>query len=259
MTQPRAEPFASQRNAILALLITLAAASWALLYWQASNMDMSMTMRATMGLTAPLFLAVWIVMMAAMMFPAVAPMVLAFHQVQTARRKQGLAFVSTWIFVGGYMAVWTAAGLVAYGAALAGERLADLAQWSPSTAARSGGLMLILAGVFQLTPLKAVCLSKCRTPMGFIVTSWRDGAGGALRMGLVHGLYCLGCCWLLFVILFPLGMMNIAATALLAVLIFAEKTLPWGQRAAMLAAALFIAYGVMVLFSPVLLPTFMDM
>ena len=119
-----------------------------------------------------------------MMFPAVAPMVLAFHQVQTARRKQGRAFVSTWIFVCGYMAVWAAAGLVAYGAALTGERLAQLAQWSSSTAARFGGVMLILAGVFQLTPLKAVCLSKCRTPMGFIATSWRDGGGGALRMGI---------------------------------------------------------------------------
>ena len=99
---------------------------------------------------------------------------------------------------------------------------------SSTTAARIGGAVITLAGIYQLTPLKDLCLSKCRTPITFIMTSWRDGAVGALRMGLLHGAYCLGCCWLLFVILFPLGIMNIAAMAVITLIVFAEKTLPWG-------------------------------
>jgi predicted metal-binding membrane protein len=93
-----------------------------------------------------------------------------------------------------------------------------------------------MAGV-QLTPLKDMCLSKCRTPMSLIMTSWRDGVAGALRMGFLHGVCCLGCCWLLFVILFPLGMMNIAAMAAITLMVFAEKTLPWGRLVARTTAA----------------------
>ena len=100
----------------------------------------------------------------------------------------------------------------------------------------------MLAGLYQLTPFKDVCLSKCRTPISFIMTSWRDGRLGALRMGLLHGAYCLGCCWLLFVVLFPLGIMNIAAMAVLTVLVFAEKTLPWAGWAVRAAAAVLVVY-----------------
>src|SRR5262249_20653389 len=106
------------------------------------------------------------------------------------------------------------------------------------------------------TPLKNVCLTACRSPMGFVMTSWEEGAGGALRMGLHHGLVCLGCCWLLFVILFPLGLMNVAAMAVITVLIFAEKAVPWGRRAAQIGAAVLIACGLAVIAVPSLLPTF---
>jgi predicted metal-binding membrane protein len=106
--------------------------------------------------------------------------------------------------------------------------VATSAELLPETAARIGGAVLVAAGLYQLSPLKDLCLSQCRTPVGFIMTSWRDGILGALRMGLRHGAYCLGCCWLLFAILFPLGMMNIAAMAAVTALVFAEKTLPWG-------------------------------
>jgi predicted metal-binding membrane protein len=116
--------------------------------------------------------------------------------------------------------------------------------------------VLIAAGLYQLTPFKDLCLSKCRTPITFIMTSWRDGAAGALRMGLLHGAYCLGCCWLLFVILFPLGIMNIAAMAGISLVIFAEKTLPWGRVAARATAAALVAYGVVVIAAPQVLPTF---
>lgn len=121
-------------------------------------------------------------------------------------------------------------------------------------AARIGGAMLILAGVYQLSPLKNTCLAKCRTPTQFLMTSWRSGNGGALRMGIEHGFYCLGCCWLLFAILFPLGMMNIAALALLTALIFAEKVLPAGRLVSIAAGVALIAYGALVVVVPTLLP-----
>jgi predicted metal-binding membrane protein len=140
--------------------------------------------------------------------------------------------------------------------ALAAEAVAARTALSPAAAARVGGAVLVVAGLYQLMPLKDVCLSKCRTPLGFIMTSWRDGAAGALRMGLLHGAYCLGCCWLLFVILFPLGIMNVAAMAVITLVIFAEKTLPWGRVVARAVAVVLIAYGAAVVAVPQLLPPF---
>lgn len=195
--------------------------------------------------------------MVAMMFPAAAPMILTFHRVQSAKRQRGDAFVSTWVFVAAYMLVWSLAGVAAYEGALAAEAIAVGAQLSPAAAARIGGLVLVAAGLYQLTPLKDLCLSKCRTPLTFIMTSWRDGAAGALRMGFLHGAYCLGCCWLLFVILFPLGIMNIAAMAALTLVVFSEKTLPWGRAASRATAAALVAYGALVIAAPGFLPTFM--
>jgi predicted metal-binding membrane protein len=218
-------------------------------------MDMAMG-SPTMGLRAPLFLAIWVSMMVAMMFPTAAPMILTFHKVQAGKRHRGEAFISTWIFVAAYLLVWGLAGVAAYIGALAIETVAAHAALSSATAARIGGIVLIAAGLYQLTPLKELCLSKCRTPITFIMTSWRDGAAGALRMGLLHGGYCLGCCWLLFVILFPLGIMNIAAMAVITLVIFAEKTLPWGRPAARAVAAALIAYGFVVVTEPKFLPTF---
>jgi len=209
-----------------------------------------------MGLRAPLFLAIWVTMMVAMMFPTAAPMILTFHKVQAGKRERGDAFVSTWVFVAAYILVWTLAGVAAYASALATEAIAVRAALSSTTAARIGGAVIILAGIYQLTPLKDLCLSKCRTPITFIMTSWRDGAVGALRMGLLHGAYCLGCCWLLFVILFPLGIMNIAAMAVITLIVFGEKTLPWGRLAPRATAAALVAYGAVVIAAPQLLPTF---
>jgi predicted metal-binding membrane protein len=143
-------------------------------------------------------------MMVAMMFPTAAPMILTFHSVQAEKRRRGGAFVSTWVLVAAYMLVWTLAGVAAYAGAIAVEAVAVGAALSPTTAARIGRAVLAATGLYQLTPLKDLCLSKCRTPIPFIMTSWRDGVAGALRMGILHGAYCLGCRWLLFVILFPL-------------------------------------------------------
>jgi predicted metal-binding membrane protein len=191
-------------------LLGLAAAAWAVMIWQAWSDD-GMSMSPTMGMGTLLFLAIWITMMVAMMFPTAAPMILIFARTHRHKQAQGKPYVPTWVFVAAYMLIWTLFGGVAYLFAAGGERLAEQSMWVVDNAARIGGTLLILAGIYQLTPLKHACLSKCRSPMQFILSSWRDGYAGSFRMGLEHGGYCLGCCWMLFVILFPLGMMNIGA------------------------------------------------
>jgi predicted metal-binding membrane protein len=259
MDRTQTGPIAFQRNVIVGLLLALAAAAWAALVWQGAGADADMAMDSpTMGLRAPLFLTTWVIMMVAMMFPTAAPMIVAFHTVQAGKRQRGEAFVSTWIFVAAYLLVWGLSGVAAYAGALAAEAVAARAALSPATSARVGGTVLVAAGLYQLTPFKDLCLSKCRTPITFIMTSWRDGPAGALRMGLLHGAYCLGCCWLLFVILFPLGIMNIAAMAGITLVIFAEKTLPWGRVAARATAAALVVYGVVVIAAPQVLPTFVE-
>lgn len=214
-------------------------------------------MGPTMGMTAPLFVAIWVVMMVAMMFPTAAPMILTFARVHRSKRDRGQAFVPTWVFVGAYLVVWTGFGALAYGLAVAAEASAERSMWLMENAARLGGGVLIIAGLYQLSPLKRSCLAKCRTPMDFIVTSWRDGYRGSFRMGMAHGIYCLGCCWMLFVILFPLGVMNVAVMALITLLIFAEKSLPLGRQAAHAAAVGLSVYGAVVLALPQALPTAM--
>ncbi|NUS19230.1 MAG: DUF2182 domain-containing protein [Mesorhizobium sp.] len=249
-----------QRNIVLALLIAAAAAAWALLVRQQTGMDAGMRMYSpTMGMTAALFLAVWLIMMIAMMFPTAAPMILTFHQVQSGKRGRGQAFVSTWVFVAGYMLVWTATGVLAFAGAEGAEMFAAHVGLSAATGARIGGALLMAAGAYQLSPLKDLCLAKCRTPIGFILTSWRDGRWGAVRMGLQHGLFCLGCCWLLFVALFPLGIMNIAAMAVVTLLVFTEKTFPSGEKIAKVSGAALLLYGMAVLVFPQALPTFQPM
>jgi predicted metal-binding membrane protein len=259
MQPVQADSLAVQRNVIFGLLLGLAAASWALLVWRTTSADMDMDMATpTMGMGAPLFLAIWAVMMVAMMFPTAAPMILTFHKVQASKRARGEAFVSTWVFVAAYLLVWTLSGVAAYAGAVAAEKLAAHTGLSPATATRVGGAILVVAGAYQLTPFKDLCLAKCRTPIGFIMTSWRDGAAGALRMGLLHGGYCLGCCWLLFVVLFPLGIMNIPAMAVITLIVFAEKTLRWGRLIARGTAAMLVAYGAVVMMAPQALPTIME-
>ena len=256
MATAQTYPLTRERNLILGVLLVLAAAAWAVLVWQAGVMDED-AMGLTMGMGAPLFIALWAAMMVAIMFPTAAPMILTFSKVQASRRQKGQAFVPTWLFVGSYLVLWSATGVVAYGVAVLGNKLADRSMWLMDNAARIGGVALVVAGLYQLSPLKRTCLSKCRTPMSFILGSWRDGHRGAVRMGLEHGFYCLGCCWLLFVILFPLGMMNVAAMALITVLIFAEKSLAIGPTVARVAAAGLVVYGFLVIIAPSALPTMM--
>ena len=256
MSSANASPFPRERKLILALLLILAAVSWALLIWQSAAMNnQAMGMGLTMGMSAVFFIAIWVVMMIAMMFPTAAPMILMFTTVYAGKKQRSQAFVPTWVFVSAYLLIWTLFGLVAYPLALFAESLAGQSMWLMTNASRIGGALLVVAGLYQLSPLKHLCLAKCRTPLQFILSSWRDGYGGAFRMGFVHGAYCLGCCWFLFVLLFPLGIMNIAVMALLTALIFAEKSVSLGRQISQIAGVALIVYGVIILFMPAALPT----
>ncbi|MFL5587255.1 MAG: DUF2182 domain-containing protein [Ktedonobacteraceae bacterium] len=253
MAYPTTRMLQRERYLILGGLLILSALAWVFLIWQAGMMG-SQAMGLTMGMSALLFIAIWIVMMVAMMFPTAAPMILMFSKIYTSKRQQELPFVPTWVFVSAYLLVWSLCGVVAYPLAVGIEQLAGQSMWLMENAARLGGVVLLLAGLYQLSPLKDICLSKCRTPLQFILSSWHDGYGGAFRMGLEHGAFCLGCCWLLFVILFPLGIMNIAVMALVTALIFAEKALPIGRQISKLAGAGLIVYGALIMFLPAALP-----
>jgi predicted metal-binding membrane protein len=255
-TATPAVPLRLERTLILASLLTLAAAAWALLAWRSGDMGDEMSL--TMGMGPALFIALWVAMMVAIMFPTAAPMILTFSRIHADRRSKERAFVPTWVFTGAYILLWSATGLAAYALAVGGDALADRSAFIMDNAERIGGGLLVVAGLYQLTPLKTVCLSRCRTPVSFILNSWRDGYGGSFRMGLEHGVYCLGCCWLLFLILFPLGMMNIGILALVTLLIFVEKALPVGRQAAMVAALALVCYGLVVVFVPDALPMSMD-
>src|SRR5512143_2185659 len=192
MSAPSRYPLARERNIILAALLLLAGAAWLVIAWQSGGMQ---SMGLTMGMDAPLFIAIWIVMMIAMMFPTAAPMVLMFDRIAAGKRAHGQAFVPTWVFVAAYLLIWALFGVAAYGVAAALDAFAAQAMWPMGISVRAGGLILIAAGLYQLSPLKRVCLSKCRAPLSFVLSSWRDGYGGAFRMGLEHGAYCLACCW----------------------------------------------------------------
>jgi predicted metal-binding membrane protein len=232
-----------QRNIVLALLLTLAGACWLVVLRQAG---MTPGMGLTLGMTLPVFLLAWVAMMIAMMFPTAAPMIVMFGTVAAGKQQRAQPFVPTWVFVSAYLTVWVSFGVLAYGVAAGLGALAMHSAWLMGNAARLGGAVLLVGGLYQLSPLKSLCLTKCRSPLSFVLTSWRDGYRGAFVMGLKHGAYCLGCCWLLFAILFPLGVMNIAAMVLLTLLIFAEKSLRRGSAIANVVGVALVAYGAVV-------------
>ncbi len=195
------------------------------------------------------FLGVWVVMMAAMMFPSVSPTV-ALYSRMTKRRTP----VAPLVFTSGYLLAWTSAGLLAFAISDGGRRLLGTElSWDEAGRWVAGGT-LIVAAVYQLTPLKNACLTKCRSPLGFLLGSWRDGLWGALKMGARHGAWCVGCCWALMASLFALGVMSIAWMAFAAALIAAEKTLPWGRAVTYTTAMILLVLGVVLIVAPNALP-----
>jgi len=184
----------------------------------------AMVMDSETSMSLGLFTITWLAMMIAMMFPAIAPVVLLFDR---WRRKRNRTPASTLGFVLGYLVVWTTAGLVVYVALLAIDARVD----SSTTAVRLGGAVLVTAGLYQMTPLKTICLTKCRSPLGLVMEHAQDldrGMRGPFRVGLSHGAYCLGCCWALMAILVVLGLMNLGWMAAVSALILVEKVLPPG-------------------------------
>ncbi|MFN2462720.1 MAG: DUF2182 domain-containing protein [Candidatus Dormibacteria bacterium] len=196
------------------------------------------------------FIGVWVTMMAAMMLPSVAPMALVFARVSGDRRRRGQAAVPTWVFLSGYLAAWATYGLAAYGiyAALRAANPSALA-WSAHGPIVAGGA-IAAAGLYQLTPLKRACLRHCRSPLHYVLGGWRAGNVGALRMGIEHGTYCVGCCWGLMLILFAIGVMSVVWMLVVAGLIFAEKVLPFGQRLTPVFAAAFVTVGIWMAAAP---------
>ena len=189
----------------------------------------------------------WTVMMVAMMLPSATPMVLLFARVMRKRERDGRPFVPTGLFVFGYLLVWVGfsamATLANWGLHVAGL----LSSMMGSTTPMIGGVVLLFAGVFQWTPLKDACLSHCRSPLAFLTAHWSDGRGGALMMGLHHGVYCLGCCWLLMALLFVLGIMNLPWIAALTVFVLLEKVLPHGRLVSRFSGIVFAAWGMALL------------
>lgn len=197
--------------------------------------------------TVPALFLMWSVMMIAMMLPTALPMVLTFAAVSRNRRSAGRAHVPVAIFVCGYVIVWCVFSAAAAAAQWLLHRAALLSTSMSSTSAVFAGVLLLSAGFFQFTPLKRVCLARCRSTLEFIMTRWREGRGGALRMGLEHGAFCAGCCWAFMTLLFALGVMNLFWVAALTALVCVEKMLPSRARIDFATGALLLGWGVFVL------------
>lgn len=248
------------RILVIAGLATITALAWVYVLQSASsmtrmdinNMEMSMPTTQAWGNGVLLITFVmWAVMMVAMMTPSATPMISMFARLSRQREAVQTPIPATIIFLLGYLMVWT---LFSAGATLVQWGLHSASLLSPEVISVSpalGGILLILAGVYQFTPLKRVCLAHCRTPLGFLMTEWREGTKGALIMGVRHGIYCIGCCWLLMTLLFVAGVMNLLWVALIAGCVLVEKVVPAGHWVSRAMGLLAIGWGVWLLISAI--------
>lgn len=240
------ERWRRRENLVPALaLIALASAGWAYVAYQAASMGSmrsavgGITMGGIGGIV--LFLSAWAVMMVAMMVPATLPLVLLYRHMTYQRLSHPRARIGMTVLLVGYVAVWTSAGLPVYAYnSFASGTVGSLAAVLPA-------LLLIVGGAYQFTPLKRICHARCSSPLFFLMKNWRPGAPGALRMGVIHGADCLGCCAGLMAGLVALGMMNLAWMLTAAVIIFVEKTIPDSHRIAQPLGVVMVAGGVMLL------------
>jgi predicted metal-binding membrane protein len=237
---------ARARLGLVALLFVLAGFGWWATLDQMQGMDGGPW--ADLG-TFAWFLGVWIVMMAAMMLPSVAPTVALYSRMTKSRSP-----IAPLLFTAGYLVAWAAIGAVVFGVAFAGGRAwGNVLAWD-----RAGrwvaGATLIVAAVYELTPLKDVCLGKCRSPLGFLLGAWRGGPVGGLRMGVRHGGWCIGCCWALMASLFALGVMSLVWMAFVAGLIAFEKLVPSRRTATYGTAAVLVVLGVLLIAAPDAIP-----
>ena len=255
--RPPVEALSSRdRRIILACLAAVILLAWAYLVHLDRQMSAAMEHAAMMSDMAMPWTAadvlftfgMWVVMMVAMMAAPAASVLLLFARAQASRGANVVPLTGS--FALGYGLVWTGFSSCAV---IAQWALHSAAVLSPGMAASSpllAGAILCVAGAYQFTPLKSVCLAHCRSPLGFLVARWRDGKFGALEMGVRHGLYCLGCCWALMAILFAVGVMNLLWVAALSLLVLIEKVAPAGTTVARVAGALIIGAGLLALFGP---------
>lgn len=237
-----------ERAIVVAALAAVVVLAWSYLLLGASvNSAMAMggplmPMPWTLA-TVRVMLVMWIAMMAGMMLPSAAPMILLFSAIDRRRPSGALGYRATALFAIAYLVIWAAFGMVATGAQWRLDRARLLA---PATAAGStalAGALFVLAGAYQLTPLKQACLRQCRSPLDFLTRYWHSGALGAFGMGLRHGLFCLGCCWAVMVLLFVGGLMNMLWVAALALFVFVEKAIPAGRRLGQAGGVVLILWG----------------
>jgi len=234
------------RLGLVGLLFGLAALGW---WWTIDQMQ-GMDNGPWTGLgTAGWFLGVWVVMMGAMMLPSVAPTVALYSRMTRERSP-----LSPLLFAAGYLVTWGGAGVLALAIAVAGGRIDGGALAWDHAGRWVAGVTLVAAALYEVTPLKDVCLGKCRSPLGFLLGSWRGGPVGALRMGAANGAWCAGCCWALMASLFALGIMSVTWMAFVAGLIAVEKTVPWRRVATYGTAAILLVLGVLLLAAPDVIP-----
>lgn len=243
----------SKQTALAGALLALAGVAWVATDLRMTGMDAGPgTDPGALGF----FISTWVVMMAAMMLPAITPMVLAYGVSRPERHGNGASANpgDTGLFVAGYLVVWAVAGLLGY-ALLEAARSLDggLFAWDHAGRFVAAGV-LVAAALYQLTPSKHACLTRCRSRHAFLMNGWRDGREGALRMGIEHGAWCLGCCWALMTALFALGAMSVAWMMLISALIAAERLLPWRKLATTGAAALLAAVAIGVAAAPARVP-----
>ncbi|HYZ29302.1 MAG TPA: DUF2182 domain-containing protein [Thermoleophilaceae bacterium] len=243
---------AREQVTLAAVLVALAVACW----WITGRRMDGMAMGPTADLGGlGFYTGVWVVMMAAMMFPSVWPIVGMYERIRGAR---GVARPATGLVVAGYLATWTAWGVLAFGAfRLAHAVFGDFLPWGGAGRWVAAGVVLA-AAVYQLTPLKNACLTRCRGPVMFVMENWRPGLYGAFRLGAVHGAWCVGCCWALMAALFALGVMSLGWMAFIAALIAVEKLFPSRIAANWSVTAVLVLVGLALLIDPSLVPGMPD-
>ncbi len=242
-------------------LLLLTVFAWTYTIAEARGMgDMGMSGDAMSAMSMPMtdawtprqafmVFVMWSVMMVAMMVPSAAPMVLLFANLNRQKREREQPYMPTSLFLSGYLIVWTAFSALATLAQWGLQSAALLSPMMVSTSAVFGGVVLIVAGAFQWSPLKNACLHHCRSPLSFLTSHWRDDASGALSIGLHHGAYCVGCCWMLMLLLFVTGVMNLVWVALIAAFVLAEKVVPaWmAVTVGRVAGAALVIWGAVVI------------
>ena len=247
---------ARDRVIVAALLVAVAAIAWAHTVHQANLMDaMDAAMRRDMNMSmnamkpswtpveALLVFAMWTAMMAAMMLPGTGPMVAAFAAINRRRRQRNAPYVPTAIFLAGYLAVWAGFSILATALQWLLQTMGLITTMAQSASHFLSAALFLAAGLYQFSALKERCLAYCRSPDGFILSEWRDGALGAAIMGLRHGLFCLGCCAALMVLLFAVAVMDLRWVAALTVLATAEKLLPGARYWRLAIGAGLLALG----------------